>query len=104
MGHLACYGPIACTSWDLARKILTFSGGSSPQSESFVNAIKRNAVRWVIIGGGIATIESMSPASDGNFALQLRAAFPNPPPPIMNVRTGVLVPATPASIYILGGN
>jgi hypothetical protein len=103
MGHLALYGPIACTSWDLAHRILTFSGGYP--SESFVNAIKRSAVRWIVIGGGIATIKSISrPTSDDSFALHLSPDFPNPPPPIVNARAGVLIPATPASIYILGGN
>lgn len=101
MGHLACYGPVACTSWDSTKHVLSLGA----QSANLMNAIRRGSVNWLIIGGGIATIQSFSLHDDGGGGvLHLRARVPNPAPPILDFRVGIAIPATPASIYILGGN
>ena len=102
MGHLACYGPLACTSWNSSKQVLSLGERSAP----LMNAIRRGAVKWIIIGGGISTIDSYtsSGGDESENVIHLRARVPNPSPPILDFRVGIALPQTPASIYILGGN
>ena len=98
--HLACYGPIACKAWDPEEQVLSIGA----QGQSLAHALRRGAVTWIILGGGISTVESTEISRD-LILIRLRARMPDPPPPIADLRVGIRIPtAVPASLYILGGN
>jgi hypothetical protein len=100
--HLACYGPIACEAWDPAEHVLSLGIGA--QGQSLANALRRRAVTWIILGGGISAVESTEISRD-LIRIHLRARMPNPPPPIADLLVGIRIPtAVPATLYILGGN